>query len=49
MKVLIKWIDLENIILCEVTQLQKEHTWYALIDKWILAQKLRIAKIEVTK
>ena len=23
----------------------KEHTWYALTDKWILAQKLRIPKI----
>jgi hypothetical protein len=23
----------------------KEHTWYALSDKWILAQKLGIPKI----
>jgi hypothetical protein len=26
----------------------KEHTWYALTDKWILAQKLRIPKIQFT-
>ena len=26
----------------------KEHTWYALIDKWILAQKLGIPKIKFT-
>ena len=24
----------------------KEHTWYALTDKWILAQKLRIPMIK---
>ena len=24
----------------------KEHTWYALTDNWILAQKLRIPKIQ---
>jgi hypothetical protein len=27
----------------------KEHTWYALTDKWILAQKLRILKIPFAK
>ena len=27
----------------------KEHTWYALTDKWILAQKLKIPKIQFTK
>ena len=27
----------------------KEHTWYALTDKWILAQKLRIPKIQYAK
>ena len=27
----------------------KEHTWYALTDKWTLAQKLRIPKIQFTK
>jgi hypothetical protein len=26
----------------------KEHTWYALTDKWILATKLRISKIQFT-
>jgi hypothetical protein len=26
----------------------KEHTWYALTDKWILAQKLGIPKIQFT-
>ena len=26
----------------------KELTWYALTDKWILAQKLQIIKIEFT-
>jgi hypothetical protein len=27
---------------------RKEHTWYALTDKWLLAQKLRIPKIKFT-
>jgi hypothetical protein len=27
----------------------KEHTWYALTDKWILAQKLRKPKIQFAK
>ena len=27
----------------------KELTWYVLIDKWILAQKLRISKIQFAK
>jgi hypothetical protein len=26
----------------------KEHTWYVLIDKWILAQKLGMPKIQLT-
>ena len=34
-KFLGKWMELENIILSEVTQSQK-NTWYALTDKWIL-------------
>jgi hypothetical protein len=25
-----KWMELENIVLSEVTQSQKKHTWYAL-------------------
>ena len=42
LKFLGKWMELENIILNEVTQAQKNHTWYALTYKWILAQKLGI-------
>jgi hypothetical protein len=26
----------------------KEHTWYALTDKWILGKKLRIPTIQLT-
>ena len=49
MKFLCKWMDLENIILSEVTQTQKNaHGMYSLISKCILAQKLRISKIEFT-
>jgi hypothetical protein len=33
MKFLSKWMDLEDIILREVTQSQK-NTWYALTEKW---------------
>ena len=47
MKFLGKWMDLGNNILSEV--ITKEHTWYALNDKWILAQKLRIPKIQFAK
>jgi hypothetical protein len=43
MKFLGKWIDLEGIILNEVTQSQ-----YVLTDKWILSQKLRLPKIQDT-
>ena len=39
MKFLGKWMELENIMLSEETQSQKI-TWYALTDKWTLAQKL---------
>jgi hypothetical protein len=46
MKFLGKWMELENIILNEVTQLQKNT--YAFTDKWILAQKLGTAKIQFT-
>ena len=48
MKFLGKWMDLEDIILSEITKSQKEHTWYALTDKWILAQKFGIPKIQFT-
>ena len=30
-------------------QITKEHTWYALTDMWILAQKPRISKIQLAK
>jgi hypothetical protein len=46
MKFLGKWMELENIFLNEVTQSKKEHTWYALIDKLLLAKKLRILKVQ---
>jgi hypothetical protein len=46
MKFLGKWMELENMILSEVTQSQKNtHGMYTLTDKWILAQKLGIPKI----
>ena len=32
-----------------VNPITKEHTWYALTDKWILAQKSRIPKIHFAK
>jgi hypothetical protein len=38
MKFLDKWMNLDDIILSEVVQSQKN----TLTDKWILAQKLRI-------
>ena len=41
-------MELENIILSEVTQAQKRHTRYVLTDKWTLAQKFRIPKIQFT-
>jgi hypothetical protein len=35
-----KWVELENIILSEVTQTQKDmHAWFVLTNKWILATK----------
>jgi len=50
MKFLGKWMELENIILSEVTQSQKNtHGMHSLItftDKWILYQKLKIPKIQ---
>jgi hypothetical protein len=35
-----KWMQLENIILSEITH-SKGHTWYVLINKWILAKKVQ--------
>ena len=46
MKFLGKCIELENIILSN--PISKEHARYALIDKWILAQKLQITRIQFT-
>ena len=43
-KFLGKWKELENIILSKA----KENTWYALTNKWILAQKLQITRIQFT-
>ena len=49
MKFIGKWMELENIILSEVTQSQRnKQTRYLLTDKWILAQKFRIPKIQFT-
>jgi hypothetical protein len=38
------------IILLRISsRVTKEHTWYALTDKWILAQKLGISKMQFAK
>jgi len=42
-----KWMALENITLSEVTQSQK-NTWYALTDKWLLAQILELSYMHRT-
>ena len=39
MKFLDKWMELENVILSEINQSQK-NTWDALIVKFIVAQSL---------
>jgi hypothetical protein len=31
------------------TKNKKEHSWYAVTDKWILSQKLRIPKMQLSK
>jgi hypothetical protein len=48
MKFLGKWMELENTILSKVTQSQKNTHGMQLNDKWILAQKVRIPKIQIT-
>jgi hypothetical protein len=49
MKFLDKLMYLEDIILSEVTQSQKDtHAMHSLI-KWMLTQKLRIPKIQFAK
>ena len=44
-------MELENIILSEVTQTQKNHIWYILTNKWILIkkEKYRTPKIQSTE
>jgi len=42
MKFVGKWLELENIILSEVTQSQKNIHGLQLIDKWLLAQMLEL-------
>jgi hypothetical protein len=37
----------ESIHLC-ICPITKEHTWYTLTDKWLLAQKFGIPKIQFT-
>ena len=38
-----KWMEVENIMLSEVTQTQEVMLkWYVLNDKWILANKYKI-------
>jgi hypothetical protein len=49
MKFLEKWMDLGYIILSELTQSQKNTHDRARVDKWILAQKVRIPKIQFAK
>ena len=53
MKFLGKWMELESIILSKVTQSQKNactiSTWYVLTAKWMLAQKLKIYKLQFTE
>ena len=48
MKFLDKWMYLEDI-LSEVTQSQKKSLDMHFTDKWILAQKPRIPKIQLRK
>ena len=47
MKFIGKWMHLEDIVLSEVTQSQKNT--HDVTDKQILAQKLRISKIQFVK
>jgi hypothetical protein len=46
MKYLGKWVELKTIILSEVILSQKNA--HAVTDKWVLAQELRIPKIQST-
>lgn len=37
-EILGKWMELENVMLGEVTPGAKEHTWDVLTDNWILTK-----------
>ena len=42
-----KWMDLGGYHPEWGNPITKEHTWYSLIDKWILTQNLRMPKIHM--
>jgi hypothetical protein len=48
MKFLGKWMELENIILSELTQSQKNTSSMHSLIFWILAQSFRIPQIQLT-
>jgi len=48
MKFIGKWMELENIILSELTQSLK-NTWYVVSNKWILTQKSTMLIIQPTE
>jgi hypothetical protein len=48
MKFLGKWMYLEDMTLSEVTH-TKEHTWYALTDKWIISPEARKTQDTILK
>jgi hypothetical protein len=43
-----KCMKIENIFLSEVNAIPKEHIWYVLTYKWILAIKYRIPMLHST-
>jgi tRNA U34 2-thiouridine synthase MnmA/TrmU len=44
-----KWMEFENIILSEVFSHKRTHNgMYAFTEKWLIAQKFRIPKIQFT-
>ena len=42
-----KWIELENIILSEITQTQKDMAWYVPTNKRILAKLLLLLLVKL--
>ena len=46
MKFLGKWMEIEKCRPDQGNPFTKEYTWYTLTDKWMLAQKLKINKLE---